>query len=127
MADKTMVVEVAYALPHKQKIISLSVPEGTSMSEAVALSRMGDHFPELDVASCPLGIFGKTVAKPAERVLQPGERVEMYRPLIGLAILLTAHDLFVGAGAGNKVTRQANQSVVVKVQADALLHAVAAA
>ena len=82
MADKTMVVEVAYALPHKQKIISLSVPEGTSKSEAVALSRMGDHFPELDVASCPLGIFGKTVAKPAERVLQPGERVEMYRPLI---------------------------------------------
>ena len=82
MADKTMVVEVAYALPHKQKIVSLSVPEGTTMSEAVALSRMDDFFPELDVARCPLGIFGKTVPKPAERVLLPGERVELYRPLI---------------------------------------------
>jgi len=82
VAEKSMVVEVAYALPHKQKIISLSVPEGTSMADAVSLSRMQDHFPELDVASCPLGIFGKAVPKPAERILQPGERVEMYRPLI---------------------------------------------
>lgn len=82
VAEQSMVVEVAYALPHKQKIISLNVPEGTSMSEAVSLSGMQDHFPELDVISCPLGIFGKTVPKPAERILQPGERVEIYRPLI---------------------------------------------
>ncbi|MEH6566896.1 MAG: RnfH family protein [Halopseudomonas sp.] len=82
MAEKSMVVEVAYALPHKQKIISLSVPEGTNMREAVALSRMADHFPELNVTSCPVGIFGKAVPKPEERILQPGERVEMYRPLI---------------------------------------------
>ncbi len=82
MAEKTMVVEVAYALPHKQKIVSLSVPEGTSMSDAVALSRMDEYFPELDLAACPLGIFGKAVPKPAERVLQAGERVEIYRPLI---------------------------------------------
>lgn len=40
------------------------------------------HFPELDLESAPLGIFGKAVPKPAERVLQSGERVEIYRPLI---------------------------------------------
>ena len=82
MAEKTMVVEVAYALPHKQKIVTLNVPEGTSMLEAVRLSGMDQHFPELDLESAPLGIFGKAVPKPAERVLQSGERVEIYRPLI---------------------------------------------
>ncbi|MOA44639.1 Persistence and stress-resistance antitoxin PasI [compost metagenome] len=29
-----------------------------------------------------MGIFGKAVAKPEERVLEEGERVEIYRPLI---------------------------------------------
>ncbi|HDY99046.1 MAG TPA: RnfH family protein [Pseudomonas sabulinigri] len=82
VVEKIMVVEVAYALPHKQKIISLSVPEGTSVSEAVTLSRMEDQFPELEVSSCAMGIFGKSVPKPAERILQAGERVEIYRPLI---------------------------------------------
>lgn len=82
MAEKTMVVEVAYALPHKQKILTLNVPEGTSMLDAVRLSGMDQHFPELDLESAPLGIFGKAVPKPAERVLQSGERVEIYRPLI---------------------------------------------
>ena len=82
MAEKTMVVEVAYALPHKQKIVTLNVPEGTSMLDAVRLSGMDQHFPELDLESAPLGIFGKAVPKPAERVLQAGERVEIYRPLI---------------------------------------------
>ncbi|BDX18735.1 RnfH family protein [Halopseudomonas aestusnigri] len=82
MAEKTMVVEVAYALPHKQKIVTLNVPEGTSMLDAVRLSGMDQHFPELDLESAPLGIFGKAVPKPAERVLQSGERVEIYRPLI---------------------------------------------
>ena len=74
MAEKTMVVEVAYALPHKQKILTLNVPEGTSMLDAVRLSGMDQHFPELDLESAPLGIFGKAVPKPAERVLQSGER-----------------------------------------------------
>ena len=82
MAEKTMVVEVAYVLPHKQKIVTLNVPEGTSMLDAVRLSGMDQHFPELDLESAPLGIFGKAVPKPAERVLQAGERVEIYRPLI---------------------------------------------
>lgn len=82
MVDKTMVVEVAYALPHKQKIISLTVSEGTTVRQAVMQSGIEEHFPELDVQACALGIFGKTVPKPVERVLNSGERVEIYRPLI---------------------------------------------
>ncbi|MGI3131844.1 RnfH family protein [Halopseudomonas pachastrellae] len=82
VADKSVVVEVAYALPHKQKILSLTVPAGTSMRAAVLQSGIEQHFPELDPNSCPLGIFGKAVPKPDERVLEAGERVEIYRPLI---------------------------------------------
>ena len=69
MADKSIVVEVAYALPYKQKILSLTVPQGTSMRAAVRLSGIEQHFPEVDPESCPLGIFGKAVPKPDERVL----------------------------------------------------------
>lgn len=82
MVDKTIVVEVAYALPHKQKILSLNVSEGTTVRQAVEASGINEHFPEVDVRSCAVGIFGKAVPKPEERILNSGERVEIYRPLI---------------------------------------------
>jgi len=80
-------VEVAYALPDKQKIISLLVEPGTTAFLAAEKSRIVDHFPELDLESAKMGIFGQALGtkglKPAkEHVLQPGDRVEIYRPLI---------------------------------------------
>lgn len=80
--DKTLVVEVAYALPHKQKILSLTVPEGTTALQAVQQSGIQSHFPELDLDVSAMGIFGKALAASAERILLSGERVEIYRPLI---------------------------------------------
>ncbi|PYC28207.1 RnfH family protein [Pseudomonas alcaligenes] len=75
-------VEVVYALAERQKLLRLSVPVGTTVREAALRSRLDEHFPGLDLASAPLGIFGKAVARPEERVLEEGERVEIYRPLI---------------------------------------------
>jgi putative ubiquitin-RnfH superfamily antitoxin RatB of RatAB toxin-antitoxin module len=40
------------------------------------------YFPGLDLSSCALGIFGKAVSQPNERLVQEGERVEIYRPLM---------------------------------------------
>ena len=77
-----IVVEIGYALADKQKLLRLSVPDGTTVREAVLQSGMDQHFPGLDLAGSPLGIFGKAVAKPDARVLEEGERVEIYRPLI---------------------------------------------
>ena len=77
-----IVVEIGYALADKQKLLRLSVPDGTTVREAVLQSGMDQHFPGLDLAGSPLGIFGKAVAKPDVRVLEEGERVEIYRPLI---------------------------------------------
>ncbi|RMF20023.1 MAG: RnfH family protein [Gammaproteobacteria bacterium] len=76
-----MRVEVAYALPDKQKVISLNVPAGCSAYEAVVRSGIREFFPEIDPDSAKLGIFGKAIAKPAEHVLHDGDRVEIYRPL----------------------------------------------
>ncbi|MFR0691227.1 RnfH family protein [Enterobacterales bacterium AE_CKDN230030158-1A_HGKHYDSX7] len=83
MAESASIaIEVVYALPEQQALLRLSVPRGTRMREAVLLSGIAAQFPGLDVQSCPLGIFGKAVARPEERVLADGERVEIYRPLI---------------------------------------------
>ena len=82
MGKANIVVEVVYALADKQKLLRLSVPAGTTVREAALRSGLDAHFPGLDLQSAPLGIFGKAVAKPDERVLEEGERVEIYRPLI---------------------------------------------
>jgi putative ubiquitin-RnfH superfamily antitoxin RatB of RatAB toxin-antitoxin module len=78
----TIAVEVVYALADKQKLLRLSVPYGTRMREAAERSGIAALFPGLDLAAAPMGIFGKAVARPEERVLEEGERVEIYRPLI---------------------------------------------
>ncbi|MCF7203711.1 RnfH family protein [Pseudomonas oligotrophica] len=80
--DKPIAIEVVYALADRQRLLSLTVPPGTSVRQAALLSGMDRHFPGLDLAGAPLGIFGKAVAKPDERLVQDGERVEIYRPLI---------------------------------------------
>ena len=82
MDKQSIAVEVAYARAEKQKLIRLTVPTGTTVRQAALRSGMDAHFPEVDLANAPLGIFGKAVARPDERVLEEGERVEIYRPLI---------------------------------------------
>ena len=74
-------VEVAYALPDKQRIEKLSVAAGTTATQAVAQANLGRFFDGLvGPEAMPLGIFGKAVA--GTHVLQEGERVEVYRDLL---------------------------------------------
>jgi len=75
-------IEVVYALAGEQRLLRLSVPAGTTVREAALRSAMDRHFPGLDLSTAALGIFGRLVAKPEERVLEAGERVEIYRPLL---------------------------------------------
>lgn len=88
MADFDLIsVEVAYALPHQQKIIALLVRPGTTALQAVQQSRITDHFPGIDPDSAALGIFGqalgtKGLESAAQHVLHEGDRVEIYRPLV---------------------------------------------
>ncbi len=72
-------IEVAYALPEEQEVIPLDVEQGTTLIEAVMLSRIADHFPQIDVEKDKMGIYGKIV--PRETVLREHDRVEIYRPI----------------------------------------------
>lgn len=73
-------VEVAYARPDKQMILTLRVDPGTSLIEAARRSGICDHFPEIDLESARMGVFGK-LGKPEDPLVE-GDRVEIYRPLI---------------------------------------------
>lgn len=73
-------VEVVYATPEKQALISLDVEQGTTAEQAVKLSGILEQFTEIDLTKNKLGIFGK-VTKP-DQVLRDKDRVEIYRPLI---------------------------------------------
>lgn len=73
-------VEIAYAKPEKQLILTLKVPQGTTAEQAVMASGMLQKFPEIDLAVSKIGIFGKMVKPDTE--LREKDRVEIYRPLI---------------------------------------------
>lgn len=78
-------VEVAYALPDRQHIVSLEVRSGTTATQVLALADLKRRFPDLlpeDLDAATIGIFGKALRNPQQYVLQPGDRVEVYRPLI---------------------------------------------
>jgi len=77
---KAIPVEVVYALPDEQFLTRLEVPEGSSAELAIRESGILARFPELDLDSHKIGIFGKL--KKPDQVLRVGYRVEIYRPLI---------------------------------------------
>ena len=77
---ETITVEVAYALPHKQALLEVEVAAGTTALEAASQSGIADQFEGIDLDNAKLGIFGKVISP--KQVLQDGDRVEIYRPLV---------------------------------------------
>ena len=77
---KRIAVEVAYALPDKQSMIELEVPEGTTAIEAARQSGIAQKFEGIDLDNAKLGIYARVVSP--SQVLREGDRVEIYRPLI---------------------------------------------
>src|SRR5690554_732657 len=75
-------VEVVYALPHAQKLMTVEVDEGTSMFDAAKLSNIEAEFHELNHEEAKLGVFGKASTKPNVDTVNTGDRIEIYRPLI---------------------------------------------
>ena len=75
-----MIVEVAYALPDKQSLVSLEVEEGTTIKEAIEASGVLDTYNQIDLARDKVGIFSKFAT--LDTVLREKDRIEIYRPLI---------------------------------------------
>jgi len=66
-------VEVVYALAHGVDAVTVRLPAGATVREALAKSG------RLDLARGKVGIFGRVVSLDAR--LADGDRVEIYRPL----------------------------------------------
>lgn len=74
-------VEVIYALPGRHELVHLTLPEGTTVHQAIEASGLLQKYPDIEPGKAnKLGIYAKLV-KP-ETVLRERDRVEIYRPLL---------------------------------------------
>jgi len=73
-------VEVVYAKPEEQCLLKIRGPHGMSLGEAIQRSGILERYPEIDPGLPRVGVFGKMMTK--ESTLNPGDRVEIYRPLL---------------------------------------------
>lgn len=78
--NKTIPVEIAYALPSQQTLLKVQVESGTTAEQAIRASGILEKFPEINLAQNKIGIFGKL--SKLDNVLRENDRVEIYRPLI---------------------------------------------
>lgn len=74
-----MNVGVCYAQADRQIWLRLEVPEGSTISEAIELSGVLAQYPEIDLESQKVGIFGKLAKLDAP--VKEGDRVEIYRKI----------------------------------------------
>lgn len=74
-------VEVIYARPERQPVLLVEVPAGSTVEHAIHASGVIERFPEIDLGRNRVGVFGKLTR--LDRVVAAGDRVEIYRPLIG--------------------------------------------
>ncbi|MGI9234605.1 MAG: RnfH family protein [Woeseiaceae bacterium] len=78
MAEKIH-VEVVFATPQKQVLLTLSLPAHSTVADALSESALSEHFPDIDFDRLQAGVWGHLVQR--DRVLLDGDRVEIYRPL----------------------------------------------
>ena len=75
-----MIVEVAYALPDKQSLISIKIKNGSTLKEAIEASGILETFEQIDLTKDRVGIFAKFAS--LDTILRDKDRVEIYRPLV---------------------------------------------
>ena len=73
-------VAVAYGTAVRQSVVTVAWRSGLTAKAAVERSGLLEEYPEIDAENLVLGVFGKPV--PEQHALQPGDRVEIGRPLI---------------------------------------------
>lgn len=73
-------VSVVYALPDTATEIEVRLPPQSTVADALERSRIAARHPEVDFATCAVGIFGKRVAR--DSALTHGDRIELYRGLL---------------------------------------------
>jgi uncharacterized protein len=74
-----MKIGVVYATPRRQFWMTVDLPDGAMVKDAIDRSGVLNQFPEIDLQNQKVGVFSKAVALDA--VLEDGDRVEIYRPI----------------------------------------------
>ncbi|MFZ2314471.1 MAG: RnfH family protein [Gammaproteobacteria bacterium] len=73
-------VEVAYARPDEQRILTVEVEAGCTIQSAIERSGILTLFPEIDLKTQKVGVFSKSRELSDE--VKQGDRIEIYRPLL---------------------------------------------
>ena len=79
MAER-ITVEVAYAKPERQSLLTLAVAPGSNVEQVITASGILQQFPEIDLSVQKVGIWSRPVK--LQDNVKPGDRIEIYRPLI---------------------------------------------
>lgn len=74
-----MRVWVVYALPDRQALQEVELPESATVADAVARSGLLQQFPEIGTRPLACAIYGRAVAE--SHSLRADDRVEILRPL----------------------------------------------
>lgn len=74
-----MNVGVAYADKFRQVWLKLEIPNGSTVREAIERSGILEQFPEIDLETQEVGVFGKLTKLTA--VIEEDWRIEIYRPI----------------------------------------------
>lgn len=73
-------VEVGYAMPDVQVLISVEAEEGMTIRQVIERSGVLERFPEIDLEKSKVGIFSKL--SKLDATVRAKDRIEIYRPLI---------------------------------------------
>jgi putative ubiquitin-RnfH superfamily antitoxin RatB of RatAB toxin-antitoxin module len=80
MSGESIRVVVCYANGPLVFLKSLRLPAGATIAEAIAQSGVQAAAPEISLATCRVGLYGKL--KTTDTVLRDRDRVEIYRGLL---------------------------------------------
>ena len=74
-----MNIGVCYAEAERQLWLRLEVPDESTIQEAIELSGVLKQYPQIDLTTQKVGVFGK-LAK-LEAPIKEGDRIEIYRKI----------------------------------------------
>ncbi|KKO48409.1 protein RnfH [Arsukibacterium sp. MJ3] len=75
-----LTIEVAYALPAQQSLLTLAVMPGSTVQQVIEQSGICQQYPEIDLTSQKVGVWSRPVK--LDEQVKDGDRIEIYRPLI---------------------------------------------
>lgn len=79
MSEQIM-IEVAYAIPDRQSLMTLSVNRNSTVQQVIERSGILQQFAEIDLAVQKVGIWSRPVK--LDDTVKAGDRIEIYRALI---------------------------------------------